>query len=467
MPKGRARFGPRLALVASDLIALTLCLSGALLLTHQKGTSSSQHQALLANVVLSLPLLVVVVLSFALNNLYAKAPGQVLRNSFTELHDIIYGLGIAGCAVLGLDHLFPTFRSEATLDDVTIVFALLFAAVAIPALRAISRAALRAVRVEQFRVLIVGSGMMARHLLRYLSWDPRITVVGCVDDNPAPGTAVLGTIEDLPQLVDELAVDQVMVGFSQTHPAEAILRLQSLNNHVAISIVPRYFELLTWRSAVNEIAGLALIDVAPARLNIASRTVKRTSDIVVGGLTLLFALPVLGVAAIAIKLNSPGPVLFRQERIGRDNKPFAMFKLRTMTHNAEAARDSLDHANEVDGPLFKMQVDPRVTKVGRFLRKTSLDEMPQLFNVLRGDMALVGPRPFIPSESHTIDGSAQRRFEVRPGMTGLWQVSGRSELSFDELQRLDYLYVASWSIWWDLRILWVTPARVLRGRGAF
>ena len=254
------------------------------------------------------------------------------------MHDIIYGLGIAGCAVLGVDHLFGSLRGKATLDEpITIVVALLFAAVAIPAMRAISRAALRAVRVEQFRVLIVGSGMMARHLLRYLSWDPRITVVGCVDDNPAPGTAVLGTIEDLPQLVDELAVDQVMVGFSQTHPAEAILRLQSLNNHVAISIVPRYFELLTWRSAVNEIAGLALIDVAPARLNIASRTVKRTSDIVVGGLTLLFALPVLCVAAIAIKVNSPGPVLFRQERIGRDNKPFAMFKLRTMTHNAEAA----------------------------------------------------------------------------------------------------------------------------------
>jgi lipopolysaccharide/colanic/teichoic acid biosynthesis glycosyltransferase len=144
-----------------------------------------------------------------------------------------------------------------------------------------------------------------------------------------------------------------------------------------------------------------------------------------------------------------------------------MYKLRTMSIDAEGMRSQLDTANEVDGPLFKMQIDPRVTKVGRFLRKTSLDELPQLFNVLRGDMALVGPRPFIPSESNSIDGSALRRFEVRPGMTGLWQVSGRSELTFDELQRLDYLYVASWSIWWDMRILWVTPARVFRGSGAF
>jgi lipopolysaccharide/colanic/teichoic acid biosynthesis glycosyltransferase len=138
-----------------------------------------------------------------------------------------------------------------------------------------------------------------------------------------------------------------------------------------------------------------------------------------------------------------------------------------MTVGAEDTRSQLADSNEMEGPLFKIRLDPRITRVGGFLRRTSLDEVPQLLNVLRGNMALVGPRPFIPEESITIDGSAQRRFEVRPGMTGLWQVSGRSELTFDELQRLDYLYVASWSIWWDLRILWMTPARVLRGHGAF
>jgi exopolysaccharide biosynthesis polyprenyl glycosylphosphotransferase len=344
---------------------------------------------------------------------------------------------------------------------------LLLAVAAIPTGRTVSRAVLRAIKTEQYRVLIVGSGVMAEHLLRYLSWDSRITVVGCVDDDPAPGTAVLGTIEDLPQIVEDLHIHQVMVGFSRTRPADAILRLQSLNDHVAISIVPRYFELITWRSSVKEIAGLALIDVAPARLNLAARTVKRTFDIVVGSLLLLCALPGLAVVAISIKLSSPGPVLFRQERIGRDNKPFTIYKLRTMTNDAEQMRSQLESSNEMDGPLFKMRADPRATPVGRFLRKTSLDEAPQLLNVLRGDMSLVGPRPFIPAESSTIDGSAQRRFEVRPGMTGLWQVSGRSELTFDEMQRLDYLYVASWSIWWDFRILWMTPARVFRGHGAF
>jgi exopolysaccharide biosynthesis polyprenyl glycosylphosphotransferase len=466
MPKHSARFRLQLALVASDLVALTLCLSAALYLIHQAG-NGSVRSALLADAVLSLPLFVVVVIALALNNLYSKSPGQVLKSSFTELHDVIYGLGIAGCVALGIDHLFGSLERQATLEPVTIVVALLLAAAVIPAGRALTRAGLRAVKTEQCRVLIVGSGMMAGHLLRYLSWDPRITVVGCVDDDPAPGTAVLGTIEDLPRIVEEMDIHQVMVGFSRTHPAEAILRLQSLNDHVAVSIVPRYFELITWRSAVKEIAGLALIDVAPARLNLGARAVKRTCDLVLGSLLLLAALPGLVVVAIWIKVTSPGPVLFRQERIGKDNKPFTIYKLRTMAQDAEQMRSQLEHSNEMDGPLFKMRADPRATPIGRFLRKTSLDEAPQLFNVLRGDMSLVGPRPFVASESSAIDGSAQRRFEVRSGMTGLWQVSGRSELTFDEMQRLDYLYVASWSIWWDFRILWMTPALVFRGHGAF
>jgi lipopolysaccharide/colanic/teichoic acid biosynthesis glycosyltransferase len=143
-----------------------------------------------------------------------------------------------------------------------------------------------------------------------------------------------------------------------------------------------------------------------------------------------------------------------------------MMKFRTMSEDAEARRHELEHLNEVDGPLFKVQDDPRVTRVGRFLRKTSLDEFPQLINVWKGDMSLVGPRPFVVSEAMKIEGWARKRFEARPGMTGLWQVSGRNELSHLELCRLDYLYVASWSFWWDMQILWQTPTTIFRGRGA-
>jgi exopolysaccharide biosynthesis polyprenyl glycosylphosphotransferase len=242
--------------------------------------------------------------------------------------------------------------------------------------------------------------------------------------------------------------------------------MRPLQGKVAISIVPRYFELLSWRSQVDDLCGLPMIDVAPPALSVSARFVKRTVDVVVASVGLLFLSPVILVSAVAIKVSSPGPVLFRQLRAGRGGRPFTIFKLRTMHVNAEASRHELADANESDG-LFKIREDPRIHRFGRFLRRTSLDEVPQLFNVLRGDMALVGPRPFVLEESELIDGWAARRFEVRPGLTGLWQVSGRSNLNFDELRRLDYLYVASWSLKWDLRIIWHTPACVLQSRGAY
>jgi len=172
------------------------------------------------------------------------------------------------------------------------------------------------------------------------------------------------------------------------------------------------------------------------------------------------------VTAIVIKWTSPGPVFFRQTRTGRDEAPFQVLKFRTMYQDAEARKSELLHLNEVDGPLFKMVDDPRITGPGRFLRRTSLDELPQLINVWRGDMSLVGPRPFVVSEAAEIEGWARKRFEARPGMTGLWQVSGRNELSHLELCRLDYLYVASWSFWWDMQIMWRTPGSMFKGRGA-
>jgi lipopolysaccharide/colanic/teichoic acid biosynthesis glycosyltransferase len=194
---------------------------------------------------------------------------------------------------------------------------------------------------------------------------------------------------------------------------------------------------------------------------------KRAVDLAVSLLFVLATLPFLLIIALLIKLTSPGPVFFRQLRCGREGKPFRIFKFRTMRLGAEQERGDLEQVNDVDGPLFKMKEDPRVTRIGRILRATSLDEFPQLLNVIKGDMSLVGPRPFVIAEADRIDGWAARRFDVRPGMTGLWQVSGRNDLPFDELQRLDYAYVASWSLWWDLKIIWQTPGSVLRRRGAY
>jgi lipopolysaccharide/colanic/teichoic acid biosynthesis glycosyltransferase len=211
-----------------------------------------------------------------------------------------------------------------------------------------------------------------------------------------------------------------------------------------------------------------VVSLPPLRLSRAARTVKRTVDVVVAAAGLALLAPVLGACALAIRLDGPGPVLFRQERHGRAGARFRIAKLRTMVADAEAGRPALDHLNDLaSGPLFKLREDPRTTRVGRFLRRTSLDELPQLWNVLRGDMSLVGPRPVAVGESERITGWAERRLDTTPGMTGLWQVLGRSDVGFEEMIKLDYIYVTNWSLWWDAKILLHTVPAVLRGRGAY
>jgi exopolysaccharide biosynthesis polyprenyl glycosylphosphotransferase len=297
-------------------------------------------------------------------------------------------------------------------------------------------------------------------------------IVGCVDDGTAihsgPESAPrLGRLNDLTGVVRAYNVDHVVVAFSPAAGSTLANLLRSLADDVRISVVPRLFDLLTVRSHVDDLHGMPVVDVAPPSLGPADRFAKRAIDIAVALTGLVLTLPLTIVIAIAIKATSPGPVLFRQERAGRDGGLFCINKFRTMYVGAEADRAGLRSVNEVDGPLFKLRRDPRITPVGAFLRSTSLDEIPQLLNVLLGTMSLVGPRPFVPAESAEIEGWAVRRFEVRPGITGLWQISGRSDLPFEELCRLDYSYVASWSLLWDLRILWHTPAAVVQRRGAY
>jgi exopolysaccharide biosynthesis polyprenyl glycosylphosphotransferase len=205
------------------------------------------------------------------------------------------------------------------------------------------------------------------------------------------------------------------------------------------------------------------------RLSRSVRTVKRAIDLVASALGLLVLTPLLAAIAVAIKLDTPGPIFFRQRRHGRGGSEFEIVKFRTMVADAEAQRQAMAHLNEMEGagPLFKMASDPRVTKVGAFLRKTSLDELPQLWNVLRGEMSLVGPRPFVVHESEQITGWAGRRLDTTPGITGLWQVLGRNDIPFAEMVKLDYVYVTNWSLWWDIKILLRTIPTVLARRGAY
>jgi lipopolysaccharide/colanic/teichoic acid biosynthesis glycosyltransferase len=196
--------------------------------------------------------------------------------------------------------------------------------------------------------------------------------------------------------------------------------------------------------------------------------IKRAIDIAGSLFGLTITAPLLAAIAIAIKLDSRGPVIYRQPRRGKRGSEFRIFKFRTMYLDAEARKAEIMHLNEVDGPLFKIKgEDPRVTRVGRVLRKFSLDELPQFWNVLRGEMSLVGPRPFILPEADQITGWANCRLDMTPGITGLWQMLGRNEIPFEEMVRLDYLYVSDWSLWWDLQILIKTIPAVLSRRFAY
>jgi exopolysaccharide biosynthesis polyprenyl glycosylphosphotransferase len=197
------------------------------------------------------------------------------------------------------------------------------------------------------------------------------------------------------------------------------------------------------------------------------RVVKTAFDKAIAGTALLFLMPVLSIIALAIALGDRGPVLFRQTRVGKDGTPFTLFKFRTMVVDAELRKAELIGQNDSDGLLFKMRKDPRVTRVGSLLRRYSLDELPQLFNVLLGDMSLVGPRPALPDETTRYGDYVRRRLVVKPGITGLWQVNGRSNLSWDEAVRLDVRYVENWSLFLDLQILWKTWSAVMHADGAY
>ena len=317
------------------------------------------------------------------------------------------------------------------------------------------------------RILVIGTGPISDRLISRLERCPDTLVVGHVDDNVAPGTRVLGGLSDLPGICADYAIDRVIVAFPNTSDAIVLEALRTLEGQVPLSEVPRYFELHNWRTEAEELHGLTLMHLPTPSLAASERIIKRFMDVTLATCVLALISPLLLAAALAIKVDAPGPVFFRQERIGRAGKPFRIFKFRSMTADAWERRDAMAQLNEVDGPLFKMEQDPRVTRVGAFIRRTSIDELPQLINVVRGEMSLVGPRPLPTEESDRIDGAALARLDVNPGITGLWQVCGRSDLTYADLQHLDSVYVRSWSLMWDLRIIAQTPNVVFGRDGAY
>jgi exopolysaccharide biosynthesis polyprenyl glycosylphosphotransferase len=270
----------------------------------------------------------------------------------------------------------------------------------------------------------------------------------------------------LASLIEAERVERVIVaprGAVSDELLNTTAYLKSLG--MRVSLLPRLLEVVGSSVEVDDVDGIAMLGMRRYGLSRSSRTVKRTFDIVAGGTLLLVLSPLLIAIAIAIKLESRGPVLFRQPRMGRDDVPFKMFKFRTMVDGAEAQKAALMARNEANGGLFKIKDDPRITRVGAHLRRCSLDELPQLLNVLRGEMSLVGPRPLVLDEDSMIEGWQRSRLDFPPGMTGPWQVFGSARIPLDEMVKIDYLYGANWSLWLDAKTLLRTVPFVLGRRG--
>ncbi len=332
----------------------------------------------------------------------------------------------------------------------------------------------RARGVAMMRTLVIGDPAAVTRVVSDLVRDPShgFQVAGVclpsVDDGPpVPGVPVVGAVADVPQVVADRAIETVVVAGSHLS-GEALRRMSWALARAGAQLIvaPDLVEVTGPRLNLRPTAGLVLLEVqtgAPPSQTIAKAALDRG----LGTALLLLAAPIIGVAALAVRLTSPGPAFYRQTRVGVDGRTFTLWKLRSMYLDADARRDAYLALTDRDGPMFKMRQDPRVTPVGRILRRYSIDELPQLWNVVTGDMSLVGPRPPLESEVATYADHVHRRLHVRPGLTGLWQVSGRADLSWEESVRLDLRYVDNWSLAMDLLILWKTFRAVLGGSGAY
>jgi len=329
-----------------------------------------------------------------------------------------------------------------------------------------------------WRVLIVGAGVLGRELGEALAtyhWTG-IRLVGYVDDDAdkqgrtIAGRSVLGALDEIETIVTAQQVNEVLLALppqAQERTRCIVLRLQALP--VNVRLVPDIFDLVFIRASVEELAGIPLIGLREPVIEGPDRVLKRLFDLIVGGAALILFSPIMLLAAVAIRLDSPGPVFIGQARAGEGGRTFLMLKFRTMIEGAEALEQTLARGNGDGPPVFlKRPDDPRITRVGHILRRFSIDELPQLINVLRGEMSLVGPRPELPWLVAQYQPQHRKRFAVPQGMTGWWQVNGRSNRADYALRIEDDLYyIRNWSLWLDLRILWMTVGAVLRGEGAY
>jgi exopolysaccharide biosynthesis polyprenyl glycosylphosphotransferase len=454
----------RRLLALNDVVCVTAAMALALALVA--GTRSRPWGEYLLYGVATLPAWVVL---FKMYGLYERDAKRLSHSTLDDLpslfHALLLGCLLTWCYFVALAP--SKLTSTAILAFGGLALLLVFAG------RALTRASFVRV-ISPERVLLIGTGHAAGALIEKMraKRSLRLKPIGMVCGGRTGGTALdlrrlgrLGEI-DLPSLLAKHRVGRVVVSDAEFEREQLLAVLRDCKQaSVKVSLLPMTFSALGPSVEVDDVQGVTVLGINPPVLSSSDRVVKRALDLLGAGLLGVLALPLMVVLAAAIKLDSRGPVFFRQERIGRDGRRFRLLKLRTMVLDAEARRGEL-LAQSKDPGWLHLEHDPRITRLGRLLRLASLDELPQLWNVLRGDMSLVGPRPLVAEEDRMVDDWARGRLDLTPGITGLWQVLGRTSIPFEEMVKLDYLYVTNWSLWGDVRLILRTLPVVLRRSGA-
>lgn len=418
-------------------------------------------------------LTLLLIVTFAQNRVWRRRRGEFLIDEISRV-------GYATAAGIALIMAATFFLRPLAFSRLLLVWALLLIVLLISLARVVRRMVLtmlyrREIGVD--RVLVVGSGEAGRSVIRTLLARPDLgyQMVGYLDDGTGQNNIGLGRI---PHLGPWPKLPHVLKSYSNMHsvfialPADMHVAMEQMlqicqHHGVQAQVVPDLFQLSMNRVEFRNMAGIPMLSVRQVALSRFGMAAKRLIDLILVSLFALPALLVTGIIAIAIKLESPGPVFFLQERVGKNGRPFCMVKFRSMIVNADNHKSALQQMNEASGPIFKIKNDPRMTKVGRIIRRLSLDELPQLFNIFTGDMSFVGPRPPLPAEVAQYEPWHTRRLEVKGGLTGLWQVSGRSDLTFDEGCLLDIYYIENWSLALDIRLILQTIPYLFSGRGAY
>lgn len=421
----------------------------------------------------SLSLTVLLLGIYRLSGVYAQPRGA---SWFDEVYRLITGTATGIIVMVFAIVVFfrPLFYSRLIFLYSGILIVILLGMIRLLARFAQSRLRRKGLGVD--RLLIVGAGEVGRAVMRNIVAQPALGyhIVGFVDDDPEKGSTdigrfrALGSTANIPRMAKELAIDEVIITLPWMYHRKIVsIIAQCERQHVGVRIVPDVFQMTLGHVDTEDLGGIPVIGVRSVSISQGQMMLKRVADLVVASLGIVLLSPLFLLIGVLIKLNSAGPVIFKQIRVGKGERLFAVYKFRSMRQGADEEKDLYLDQNEASGPLFKMKNDPRITAVGRLLRRTSLDELPQLFNVLMGHMSLVGPRPAPPSEVQRYQAWHKRRLEVAPGMTGLWQVSGRSELTFDEMVLLDLYYIENWSPLLDLMILIRTAPQLVLGHGAY